>query len=57
MAWITTTIRKVKMYRYRSAFSLIGLVLLIGGLCGCDNRTGFEKGVDHTVDEIKDIAK
>ncbi len=45
------------MRRYRFVFSLIALVLLIGSLNGCDNRTGFEKGVDKTADKIKDIAR
>ena len=45
------------MYRYRFVFSLIALALLFGSLSGCDNRTGFEKGVDKTADKIKDIAR
>ena len=45
------------MRRYRFVFSLIALALLIGSLSGCDNRTGFEKGVDKTADKIKDIAR
>jgi|GEM_PF-4761720 hypothetical protein len=45
------------MLKYRFAFSLIALVMLFGILSGCDNRTGFEKGVDKTADKIKDIAK
>ena len=45
------------MRRYRFVFSLIALALLIGSLSGCDNRTGFEKGVDNTANKIKDIAR
>lgn len=45
------------MRRYRFVLSLIALALLIGSLSGCDNRTGFEKGVDKTADKIKDIAR
>jgi predicted small secreted protein len=45
------------MRRYRFIISLIALALLIGSLSGCDNRTGFEKGVDKTADKIKDIAR
>jgi hypothetical protein len=35
---------------------LIALALLVGGLSGCDNRNGFEKGVDKTVDKVKDAT-
>ncbi len=45
------------MRRYRFVLSLIALVLLVGSLSGCDNRTGFEKGVDKTAEKIKDIAR
>ena len=45
------------MRRYRFVLSLIAIALLIGSLSGCDNRTGFEKGVDKTAEKIKDIAK
>ncbi len=45
------------MSRYRFAFSLIALALLLGSLSACDNRTGFEKGVDKTADKIKDVAR
>ena len=45
------------MNKYRLALSLIALALLVGTLSGCDNRTGFEKGVDKTADKIKDIAR
>lgn len=45
------------MHRYRFIVSLIALVILIGSLSGCDNRTGFEKGVDKTANKIKDIAR
>ena len=48
---------EVKMFRYRFALSLIGLVLLFGSLSGCDNRTGLEKGVDKTADKVKDVAR
>ena len=44
------------MRNYRLVFSLIALALLIGGLSGCDNRTGFEKGVDKAVDNVKDAT-
>jgi len=45
------------MRRYRFVFALIALVILFGSLSGCDNRTGFEKGVDNTAEKIKDIAR
>jgi predicted small secreted protein len=45
------------MRRYRWMFFVISLVLLAGSLIGCDNRTGFEKGVDNTASKIKDIAR
>jgi hypothetical protein len=54
---IVMELKGVKMRRYRFAFSLIVLALLIGGLSGCDNRTGFEKGVDKTADKVKDVAR
>ena len=44
------------MRRYRFVFALVALVLVSGSLIGCDNRTGFEKGVDNTAEKIKDIA-
>ena len=45
------------MGKYRFMLSLISLVLLVGSLIGCDNRSGFDKGVDKTADKIKDIAR
>ena len=45
------------MRGYKFVLSLITLAILIGSLSGCDNRTGFEKGVDKTADKIKDIAR
>jgi hypothetical protein len=45
------------MHRYRFIFSLIALILLVGSFSGCENRTGFDKGVDKTADKIKDIAR
>ena len=45
------------MRKYRFVFSLIVLALLIGGFSGCDNRTGFEKGVDKTADKVKDVTR
>ena len=44
------------MRKYRLVFSLIAVVLLIGGLLGCDNRNGFQKGVDKTMDNVKDAT-
>ena len=44
------------MRGYRLVFSLIALALLVGSLSGCDNRTGFEKGVDNAVDSVKDAT-
>ncbi len=45
------------MRGYRFVVSLIALILLIGSLSGCDNRTGFEKDVDKVGDKLKDIAR
>lgn len=45
------------MRSYRFVVSFIALSLLISSLSGCDNRTGFEKGVDKTADKIKDITR
>jgi len=45
------------MRKISFAVSLIALAILIGSLSGCDNRTGFEKGVDKTAAKIKDIAR
>ena len=45
------------MRRYRFVISLIAIALLVGSLSGCDNRTGFEKGVDKAGAKLKDIAR
>lgn len=44
------------MRKYRFVFSLIVLALLFGGLSGCDNRSGLEKGVDKAVDNVRDAT-
>jgi len=44
------------MRKYRVVFSLIALVLLIGGLYGCDNRNGVQKSVDNAMDNVKDAT-
>ena len=44
------------MHKYRLVFSLIALALLIGGLSGCDNRSGLERGIDNAVDDVKDAT-
>jgi uncharacterized lipoprotein NlpE involved in copper resistance len=41
------------MKKCRIAMSLIALVLLVGVLSGCDNRSQLEKDVDAAADRIE----
>ncbi len=44
------------MRKYILVFSLVVVALLSGGLIGCDNRSGLERGVDNAVDDVKDAT-
>lgn len=44
------------MRKYQFVFSLFVLALLVGSLSGCDNRNGFQKNVDKTMDNVKDAT-
>ena len=38
-------------------FSLLALVVLIGALTGCDNRSQLEKDVDKAASDVKKALK
>jgi hypothetical protein len=45
------------MRKIRFAVVMIALVLLVGSLSGCDNRTKLEKDVDQAAAKVKNVFK
>ena len=45
------------MRKYRLLGSLVALVLLIGVLAGCDNRSQLEKDMDSAANKVNNALK